>query len=192
MSPSDFDLPLWRGDGDGDGDDDDDGPEVRLMHHDPRWRQEFEQTRSGIYQYCRGAVTRVEHVGSTALPGLIARPIIDIVAAAQGIDDLAAATTAIEGMNFRIVETPGWAGPVTTLQKPRHGSPTHRVMLTTLADPLADRTVRLREVLRGDRELALRFEETKVARWRRGGGNAAKYALDKAVFFAHLEEQMEP
>ncbi len=182
MTPSDADLPIWPGD--------DDQPEVRLMHHDPRWRQEFEQTRSGIFQYCEGRVTRVEHVGSTALPGLIARPIIDIIASAVGLEDLTFSITAIEGMNFRIVDTPGWAGPVTTLQKPRHGPATHRVMLTTLTDPLADRTVRLRDTLIADRELALRFEETKVARWRRGGGDAAKYALDKAVFFTHLEEQI--
>ncbi len=53
---------------------------VRLMHYDPRWRQEFEQTRSSILHSCAGWVTAVEHIGSTAISGLIARPTIDVIA----------------------------------------------------------------------------------------------------------------
>jgi GrpB-like predicted nucleotidyltransferase (UPF0157 family) len=54
---------------------------VRMMHYDPRWPQEFEQTRSGILQCCRGDVIEVCHIGSTAVSGLVAQPIIDLVAA---------------------------------------------------------------------------------------------------------------
>ncbi|MDG2222325.1 MAG: GrpB family protein, partial [Rubripirellula sp.] len=42
------------------------------MHYDPRWRQEFEQTRSSILSSTEGWVTGVEHIGSTAISGLIA------------------------------------------------------------------------------------------------------------------------
>ena len=72
---------------------------VRLMHYDPRWRQEFQQTKSSILHSCAGWVTAVEHVGSTAISGLIARPIIDVLAAVADESALATAAQLIEGLN---------------------------------------------------------------------------------------------
>ena len=82
---------------------------VRLMHCDPRWRQEFQQTRSSILHSCAGWVTAVEHVGSTAIPGLISRPIIDVLAGVADESGLGKASNLIEGLNFRINDSPEWS-----------------------------------------------------------------------------------
>ena len=71
--------------------------QVRLMHYDPRWRQQFQQTRSSILHSCAGWVTAVEHVGSTTISGLIARPTIDVLAAVMDEDSLMVAAELIEG-----------------------------------------------------------------------------------------------
>ena len=166
---------------------------IRLMHYDPRWPQEFEQTRSSILHSCQGWIVDVQHIGSTAIPGLIARPVLDVVAAVQDDNDVEEAfdtsTGLIEGLNFRKVETPMWAAETIVLDKPRSGEPTHRVYLTYLNSPYYQNAITIRDQLRSDRELSLRFEATKVARWRHGGGEPKRYADDKAVFFAHLLEQ---
>jgi GrpB-like predicted nucleotidyltransferase (UPF0157 family) len=170
--------------------------QVRLMHHDARWRQEFQQTRSSILFSCAGWVSAVEHIGSTAISGLIARPTIDVVA---GVEDLAAmefATPLIEGLNFREIDAPDWAEGARHLVKPRHPSPpatepTHRVFLTVRDSQLWNRVIRLRDWLRGHPETAIRFEEAKVARWRSGEGDLDQYEHAKSIFFAHLEDQIE-
>ena len=77
---------------------------VRLMYYDPRWRQEFEQTRSSILHSCAGWVTAVEHIGSTAIPGLVARPTIDVAAAADDQEGMEQASLLIEGLNYRLQE----------------------------------------------------------------------------------------
>jgi GrpB-like predicted nucleotidyltransferase (UPF0157 family) len=168
---------------------------VRLMHYDPRWRQEFEQTRSGILHSCIGWVIDVQHIGSTAIGGMVARPILDVVAAVRDDDDAEQAvgesSDMIEGLNFRKDVTPMWAAETIVLSKPRNGDPTHRVFLTYLGSPFYRSSIAIRDALRSDRELSLRFEETKVARWRRGEGEPKKYADDKSVFFAHLIEHHE-
>ena len=165
---------------------------VRLMHYDPRWPQEFEQTRSGILHSCLGWVIDVQHIGSTAIGGMIARPILDVVAAVRDDHDAEQAITEsasmIEGLNFRKDQTPMWAAETIVLNKPRSGEPTHRIFLTYLHSPFYRSAITIRDALRSDRELSLRFEETKVARWRRGEGEPQKYAGDKSVFFAHLIE----
>lgn len=166
---------------------------VRLTHYDPRWRQEFEQTRSGILQCCLGWVTDVRHIGSTAISGMIARPILEVVAGVAHDGDLEQAlqesSDMIEGLNYRRLTPPMWAAETIQLDKPRSGEPTHRVFLTYLDSPFWKSSLRIQQRLSQDRELALRFEETKVARWKQGQGDPHKYADDKAVFFAHLLEQ---
>ncbi len=165
---------------------------VRLMHYDPRWPQEFEQTRSGILHSCLGWVVDVRHIGSTAVGGLVARPVIDVLAIVnddaemqQALDESSAM---MEGLNFRRIEPPMWAAETIVLAKPRAGEMTHRVFLTYSDSPFVRSSTLIQDRLSSDRELSLRFEETKVARWRAGEGNPEKYASDKAVFFAYVIE----
>lgn len=173
-----------------------DQPRVRLMHHDARWRQEFQQTRSSILFCCAGWVTAVEHIGSTSVSGLIARPTIDVVAGVNDAEAMDAAALRIEGLNFRHVDAPDWALGARLLLKPRHAipdqpDPTHLVWLTVKDSPFWRRVLRLRDWLRDRPETAIRFEEAKVARWRSGEGDLDSYQAAKAIFFAHLEDQID-
>ena len=170
--------------------------QVRLMHYDPRWRQEFQQTKSSILQSCDGWVTAVEHVGSTAISGLIARPTIDVLAGVENEAALTMASQLIEGLNFRIHDSPAWSTETIVLGKPRHLSnaqpdPTHCVWLVIYGSDSWLRMIRMRDWLREQKETAIRFEEAKVARWRSGEGELSAYESDKALFFAHLEDQMQ-
>ncbi|MEM0927244.1 MAG: GrpB family protein, partial [Planctomycetota bacterium] len=97
----------------------------------------------------------------------------------------------IEGLNFRRAPPPMWAAETIVLLKPRSGEPTHRVFLSYRDSPFCRASLRIRDCLREDRDLSLRFEETKVARWKKGEGDPTRYAEDKAVFFAHLLEQAD-
>ncbi|MFK8115111.1 MAG: GrpB family protein, partial [Rubripirellula sp.] len=53
------------------------------------------------------------------------------------------------------------------------------------------RVLRIRDWLRSHSDVAIRFEEAKVARWKSGQGDYAAYQSDKSVFFAHLEDQID-
>ena len=163
---------------------------IRMMHYDPRWPQEFEQTKSGILQSCQGDVVDVQHIGSTAIAGLIAQPIVDIVAAVAEPARLPAAAQAIEGMYFRRLPTPPWASDAWLLAKPRHGEITHQILLTCLDSVVWQRVLAVRDALRSDPERAVNFEEFKVRHWKAGEGNPQPYRQDKSLWFSHLEEQL--
>lgn len=49
-----------------------------LSSYNPAWAEEFESLRAVYEAALGGLVARVEHVGSTAVPGLLAKPILDI------------------------------------------------------------------------------------------------------------------
>ncbi|CAD74628.1 MAG TPA: GrpB family protein [Rhodopirellula baltica] len=184
MTSPPFDLTPWDGL-------DPEGPApIRLMHHDARWKQEFEQTRSSLLQSCQGHVTQIDHVGSTSISGLIAQPIIDVVALVSDLSSLDAASLHIEGLNYRVVATPKWLDQSLMLQKPRHGETTHQVLLMVLGNPAHQRVIQMRDYLRANPEEALRFESIKVDRWKQSGGDPNRYEQDKAIVFSRLEDQI--
>ena len=173
-----------------------DQPRVRLMHYDARWRQEFQQTRSSILFSCDGWVSAVEHIGSTAVSGLISRPTIDVVVGVEDTQALDEATPRIEGLNYRRIDAPAWAKNATALVKPRHSvatqpDPTHSVLLTVTGSETWRKVLRMRDYLREHPETAIRFEEAKVAHWRSGEGDFENYQAAKALFFSHLEDQID-
>ena len=54
---------------------------VRVFPYDPEWKEEFHKIRRDLEAHllaCRGWVLAIEHVGSTAVEGLAAKPIIDV------------------------------------------------------------------------------------------------------------------
>ena len=167
--------------------DTDDPDRIRLMHHDARWRQEFEQTRSSILQSCEGRVVAVEHIGSTAIGGLIARPIVDAVAVVADPVDLSDSAMLVEGLNFREVQRPEWTlslignTSVYLLEKPRHGETTHRVYVIGQGSRLLDQAIRLREHFRSSPEAAIDFEAEKVTIWKQSDGEPVRYhaAMDE-------------
>lgn len=67
---------------------------IVIADYDAAWPRRFEEERAMILRACgAGAFTRIEHVGSTAVPGLGAKPVIDIM---PGVRSLAAFAPCIE------------------------------------------------------------------------------------------------
>ncbi len=168
---------------------DDDSP-IRLTHQDPRWRQEFEQTRSGVLQSCEGRVTQIEHIGGTALPGCISRPVIDLIAGSLDPVELDEAADRIEGLYFRRLPAPEWAGDAIRLVKPRGGEATHQLFLMPIGCAAWNQSIRLRDAFRSSPEKLVRFEESKVALWKRCEGRPADYESGKRLVFAHFIDQL--
>lgn len=60
---------------------------IVLVEHDPAWAARFEVERERIVHALGDRALRVDHVGSTAVPGLAAKPIVDIDVSVVDPDD---------------------------------------------------------------------------------------------------------
>ena len=68
------------------------GKPIVIAEYDASWPMRFEAERALMYATCgRDAFTVIEHVGSTAVPELAAKPIIDIMPGLRSLDDAPAA-----------------------------------------------------------------------------------------------------
>lgn len=58
---------------------------VRVVDYDPAWPAMAEAAITELRHAAPGAWTQIEHIGSTAVPGLAAKPVIDLMAAAPDL-----------------------------------------------------------------------------------------------------------
>jgi len=60
---------------------------VNVVPYDPEWPRLFEEEKARILQDIGSNVISVEHMGSTAIPGLAAKPVIDILIGVRSLAD---------------------------------------------------------------------------------------------------------
>jgi len=73
---------------------------IVLVGYDPRWPAMFDREASRIRAALASLAMRVEHVGSTSVPGLEAKPIIDIVLAVPDSADEASYVPALAAAGY--------------------------------------------------------------------------------------------
>ncbi|MBK1784711.1 GrpB family protein [Prauserella cavernicola] len=73
---------------------------VTLADHDPAWPARFEARASELRSILGERARLIEHIGSTSVPGLAAKPIIDIVVGIDDPDDEAAYLRDLEAAGY--------------------------------------------------------------------------------------------
>ena len=136
---------------------------VTLHDYDPRWPECFARQAALIHAALGADVLRVEHVGSTSVPGLAAKPIIDIALVVPDSSDEPAYVPALERAGFRLnIWEPDWHEH-RVLVKRRDDGDDESVNLHVYTDGCTQslRDIRFRDWLRthdNDRDL---YERTK-------------------------------
>ena len=74
---------------------------IIIEDYDPRWPQQFELLRSRIAEALGALAAAIEHVGSTAVPGLAAKPIIDIDVRLRAAADLPEAIARLAALGYQ-------------------------------------------------------------------------------------------
>lgn len=91
------------------GDDPDRARKVEVVPYDAAWPRLFDAEEAKIRAALGAAALLVEHVGSTSVPGLAAKPVIDIQLAVRDSADENAYRSALERAGYRlIIREPEW------------------------------------------------------------------------------------
>jgi GrpB-like predicted nucleotidyltransferase (UPF0157 family) len=81
---------------------------IRIVEYDPQWVRRFEDHRARIERALGSTASLIEHIGSTAVPGLAAKPIVDILAAVPSVDDEDSYRPTLEDAGYELrVREPG-------------------------------------------------------------------------------------
>ena len=141
---------------------------VELTEYDPGWPAKFEAEKSILMETIgEWFFGRVEHVGSTAVPGLVAKPIIDIM---FGVKSLEASRPAIDVRVRNGYEySPYKTAVMYWFCKPSDAFRTHHLHLIPFASLLWHERIKFHDLLRLDPALANEYAALKkqlTARYR--------------------------
>lgn len=135
------------------------GPSDRVVEYDPTWPTAFERIKSGLEPALAGVATSVEHVGSTAIPGLAAKPIVDVDVVVADLDDVPRAIERLASLGYVHQGDLGVAGRE-AFRPPREGPYHHLYVVVDGSEPHRNH-MDLRDHLRRHPEDACRYAERK-------------------------------
>ncbi|MFZ4573207.1 MAG: GrpB family protein [Phycisphaerales bacterium] len=75
-------------------------PRVVVTDYDPRWPTVFADLRARVAPPLAPITTRIEHVGSTSVPGLAAKPVIDLDIVVRDLIEAERAATVLEALGY--------------------------------------------------------------------------------------------
>lgn len=86
-------------------------PDTEISPYQEAWPETFTQVASRIESALGSSVLKLEHVGSTSVPGLAAKPIIDVLLEVSDPSDEAGYVPQLEGLGFVLIfRQPKWHG----------------------------------------------------------------------------------
>src|SRR5262249_28825696 len=74
---------------------------MEIVAYDPRWPGAFDEEQERLQSALGALALRIEHNGSTAVPGLAAKPIIDIQVSVERLHPISAYTEPLERLGYR-------------------------------------------------------------------------------------------
>jgi GrpB-like predicted nucleotidyltransferase (UPF0157 family) len=75
---------------------------IEVVDYDPDWPRQFQSWRDRLMPALGTSLVRIEHVGSTSVPGLPAKPIIDIQLSMANVDDESTYVPQIEALGVAL------------------------------------------------------------------------------------------
>lgn len=170
----------------------DTGPrEVRLEPWSAFWVRSFEDEARRLKRVFAGPDVRVEHIGSTAVPGLPAKPIIDVLVGVHALTEAESRIEAMEEIGYEYV--PAYESEIPErryFRKPRTRPRSHHVHCVVRGGPLWSRHLAFRDHLRTHPETASAYGTLKQELAARHGADRAAYLAGKEPFIRQVLEEV--
>lgn len=135
--------------------------DIAITEYDPSWPEQGAAAGAELNDALPGLFRHVEHVGSTSVPGLVAKPVIDLMASVATLSDVTSGREAVlERLGYRLQET-GMPERLFYYRESDPGRRTHHLHVVT-ADTWDTRNERLfRDHLRAHPQAAAEYGELK-------------------------------
>lgn len=132
----------------------------KVVGYDDDWPRMFRQIAADVSRALAGVDHEVEHIGSTSVPGLAAKPIIDVFAVVGSSSDVPAAITALGEAGWRHEGDGGLPGRENFTVRP--DLPYHHLYLVVRGNEQYRLQTRFRDILRTDPQARAEYTRLKI------------------------------
>jgi GrpB-like predicted nucleotidyltransferase (UPF0157 family) len=134
---------------------------IRVVMYDDHWPAEYEAEAERIREAIGEVAVRIHHIGSTAVPGLSAKPVIDVLVEVSGLAKLDALSPRMESLGYEAKGEFGIAGRRYFRRDNAFGVRTHQIHAFELRSAQTDRHLAFRDYLISHPEVARAYGELK-------------------------------
>lgn len=133
---------------------------IEIVPYDPGWPAAFEAEAARLRSALKTLALRIDHHGSTSIPGLGAKPIIDIQVSVAALQPLSVYGAKLEGIGYIHVPHPDDSF-CPFFHRPIQWPHSHHVHVVERGGREERRTLAFRDYLRDHRDVAREYEDLK-------------------------------
>jgi GrpB-like predicted nucleotidyltransferase (UPF0157 family) len=162
---------------------------IILAAHDARWAVQFGHEASVVRAALGGILIELHHIGSTAIPGIAAKPIIDMLAVVTSVEELDRASPRLEPLGYESKGEFGIPGRRYFRKDSPSGIRTHQLHAFAIGSADVDRHLNFRDYLRAHPAEAQAYEALKRGLAVQSLGDGHAYSDGKTDFIRELERR---
>jgi len=152
---------------------------VLLVPHDPAWAAAFDREAAAVGAAFGDRLVALHHIGSTAIPGIRAKPILDLLGVVREIARVDDRAAGLEALGYEAMGEFGIPGR-RYFRKEVAGTRTHHLHVFAAGSPQVERHLAFRDYLRAHPGDAARYDALK--------GRLADLHRDMAAYTAGKDE----
>lgn len=166
---------------------------VRVVPWSDAWPLDFGRIRVALREAFAPREVEIEHIGSTAVPGLTAKPVIDVLVGVGRLDEAEAAIPALAARGFVYVSKYERELPMRRyfVRDATADAPRAHVHAVETGSALRRRHLAFRDALRSDRALREAYQSLKLRLAREHADDKAAYTAAKDPFIRAVLDALD-
>lgn len=159
---------------------------VTLLPHNPEWLEEFEREKKNILYIIGEKIIDIEHIGSTAIPNIKAKPILDLMIGIKSLDEWAALQPHLETLKYEFrKDLREEQGHILFVKGPENNR-THYLKVTEFGSPFWNKQLLFRDYLLNNPTYAKEYQDLKERLLKRSENDRGTYTSGKTEFIEKI------
>lgn len=162
---------------------------IYMVPHDSNWQQEFKNEAQRITDALGENVVTVDHVGSTAIPGIYAKPVLDLLLVARGVEALDEKQSEIEALGYEARGEYGIPGRRFYRRDNSEGDRTHQIHAFEVGSPQIARHLAFRDYMIAHPDAAQAYSDLKRTLAAQHPNDSEAYMDGKDAFIQAIDRR---
>ncbi len=159
--------------------------EVKLEKWNPKWRDDFELEKQNLLNIFGSLALDIQHIGSTSVDQLDAKPIIDIAVGLKNLSDFEKVRQVFLHLPEYSVKTDNEPGEILARKGPEDNR-THFIHIMNYDGQRMNDSLKFRNILRRDPQIRNEYCKLKHQLANRYPNNRKAYTANKAEFIEQI------
>lgn len=162
---------------------------VEVVPHNPKWRDAFEVESKYIADVLGENCVAIHHIGSTAIPGISAKPIIDILVEVQDITKVDEQNSVMKSLGYEVMGEYGIPCRRFFRKDSKEDVRTHHIHIFEIGSPQIARHLAFRDYMIAHPEDAQKYSELKRDLAEKYPHNIDEYMDGKDSFIKEIDKK---